>query len=1847
MAAAADSSSSSRIRGKYHVFLSFRGLDTRKTFVGHLYNALQRKSLTTFIDTEELGKGDVLGVLLKAIDASKLSIVVLSKNFAYSKWCLMELEKIVECMQTKKHIMVPIFYQVDPADVRYVRGSFKEAFEQHEHKSRGTTEERERWKSALNTAGNIIGWDSCKYEDDVKLIDDVVTDISTQLSNIRESKSDNDLIGMDSHMSEMKHLLRSYQFDDVCVVGIWGMGGIGKTTIARAVYAEMCGDFDHHCFLHNVKEDFKRKGEAGMQEELLYRILRENGQHLSSKMIMERLSGTKLFLVLDDVDNSDQIDALLGKQCSFGRGSRVIITTRDRSLLREFDNVYEPGCLDDNQALELFKKYAFRTSEPSTEDDHLSQTSTEDDLRSQPSTEYDELLDHAIKYAQGLPLALKVLGASLYKKSVHEWEVELEKIKKCQHLGIEGVLRTTFEGLDHLQKTVLLDIACFFKGMKKKYAIEILDACGFFPVSVLSVLADRALVTSTGFYVVLAMHDLLLDMALGIVRRESSLSRLSSSDEIEEALTQNTDTVAVESIDLDLYHSKRICINAKVFARMTKLRLLRIRYNRSIDFVDDYYGSRGELYHLIDDCKQEVSGELKFLSNELRCLIWHGCPLKSLPPKFQPKHLVDLDMRSSHIKQLWKGTKLLKKLKYINLSLSLYLKETPDLTEAIKLEKVNLEGCVSLLKVHPSISDLKSLVFLSLKGCKDLKVLPSSFRMKSLKILELSGCSNLENFPEISEVMEGIPRLCLDKTAIKGLPLSISNLKGLVTLSLKDCRELKSLPKSICQLKSLKYVTLSGCSKFEVFPQIVRAEEMEGLIELHLDGTSVKEFSISALKELEVLSLRDCKELNTLPSSIHMKSLHTLFLSGCSNLQKFPEISEEMGRLSELNLDDTAIKELPPSIENLSRLKSLSLKDCGELKSLPSSIFQLKYLNTITVSGCPKFEVFPKIEEDLERLGKLVTLRLEDCRELRSLPSSICQLKSLRFFALSGCSKFDVFPKVLEDMEELRELHLDGTSIKDLSPSIERLKRLMFLNMRNCRSLEFLPDSVCNLSSLTGLTLSGCSNLHNLPNNLGKLKSLVDLEVQGSGIEQPFSPPSSSTYCLVGMDRHINEMQLLLCPAQVDDVHIVGICGIGGSGKTTIATAVYDKIAPQFEYRCFLENVSEGFTKHGAVYMQEKLRSRILQEKVQSLGILNRGSNVIMERLAKTKVLLVLDDVDDINQIETLVGKPDSFGGGSRIIVTTREEQIMSGFKMYSPKLLDDEALELFRHFAFRTIKPSKKFERLSRRAIEYVQGLPLALKVWGGSLYQKNAREWKDALKEGRTVHWVFTTSFYDLHSSARDILLDVAWFFKGMKKEYATKILHSCGFFPYSALRVLVDRSLIAISDRDATLKIHDELQEIVRDFVRHEDEHNPGNRSRLEGYQGIRCLSTQDQVTEAVEVITLNLSNSTEAYFNAEAFVTMKKLRLLQIYDNGSINCKQHVIGDLEFISHELRCLIWHRYPLKSLPSEFHPQNLFDLDMHFSSLEQLWEGTKPLKNLTFIDLSHSPHLKKTPDLTKATKLEKLILDGCSSLFEVHPSIWDHKNLVLLSLKGCTELKVLPASIHMNSLKTLNLSGCLNLEKLPEIAEVMMELSELGLDETAIKDLPSSIERLQGLNVLSMRNCTSLVSLPDSLCSLAHLTFLNLSGCSKLTDFPDSLRNMQALTISGIEQLPPAMRSKRTEREGVIGVSGEGSSSESGEGRVYNCTLSPVPKQHSERKEERDDGGGSAKGGLLGRRREVGGLLQLLELPGGTMSLRTIEGERLIRPRDGSLITMSPPVPSTLVPGRHSAFFNSYCNR
>ena len=143
----------------YEVFLSFRGVDTRRGFTDHLYAALQRKGILTFRDDEELERGKSISPeLLKAIEESRFAIVIFSRNYAFSTWCLIELAHIVKCMRERKLTIWPIFYDVDPSDVRKQTETFGQAFNDHEKRFKDNIKTVEMWRAALREVANLSGW---------------------------------------------------------------------------------------------------------------------------------------------------------------------------------------------------------------------------------------------------------------------------------------------------------------------------------------------------------------------------------------------------------------------------------------------------------------------------------------------------------------------------------------------------------------------------------------------------------------------------------------------------------------------------------------------------------------------------------------------------------------------------------------------------------------------------------------------------------------------------------------------------------------------------------------------------------------------------------------------------------------------------------------------------------------------------------------------------------------------------------------------------------------------------------------------------------------------------------------------------------------------------------------------------------------------------------------------------------------------------------------------------------------------------------------------------------------------------------------------------------------------------------------------------------------------------------------------------------------------------------------------------------------------------------------------------------------------------------------------------------
>ncbi|KAM4080463.1 hypothetical protein ACJW30_11G018400 [Castanea mollissima] len=526
-ASSSSSISSSTPQWKYDVFLSFRGEDTRNRFTDHLYVALKQKGILTFRDEEKLETGkSISSELLKAIEKSRFAIVILSRNYASSTWCLDELVKITGCMKEMKMMVLPIFYDVDPSTIRKQMGTFAQAFAKHEENFKDCIEKVQAWRTALTEVANLKGW-HVQDRPESQIIQNIVGELWHKLSYAFSEYTEN-LVGIISRAEKLESCL-DLGSNNVRMVGIWGMGGIGKTTLARAVFRMVSNKFEGCCFLANVKGVCEKDGLVRLQQQLIRQILNENmgveDVNEGVFVIKNRLRHKKILLVLDDVDQLDQLNKLAGDHIWFGLGSRVIITTRDKHLLQTLgvDEIYEANGLTHGESLHLLSLKAFKK-------DH-------------PPEDYLELSRDFVYYANDLPLAIEILGSFLFGRSIDQWKSTLNRLKQYPEKEILQVLRISFEGLHATEKEIFLNIACFFNHGEKKDVVEILNYLDLFPDVGLGVLFDKSLVKFRGG--TLWMHDLLQEMGKNIVYEEcpkepGKRGKLWLFKDINDVLSENT-----------------------------------------------------------------------------------------------------------------------------------------------------------------------------------------------------------------------------------------------------------------------------------------------------------------------------------------------------------------------------------------------------------------------------------------------------------------------------------------------------------------------------------------------------------------------------------------------------------------------------------------------------------------------------------------------------------------------------------------------------------------------------------------------------------------------------------------------------------------------------------------------------------------------------------------------------------------------------------------------------------------------------------------------------------------------------------------------------------------------------------------------------------------------------------------------------------------------------------------------------------------------------------------------------------------------------------------------------------
>ncbi|KAA0063694.1 TMV resistance protein N-like [Cucumis melo var. makuwa] len=602
------------------------------------------------------------------------------------------------------------------------------------------------------------------------------------------------------------------------MVGFYGIGGIGKTTLAKALYNKIANDFEGCCFLANVREASNQyRGLVELQKELLREILMDDLIKFSNldvgiSIIRDRLCSKKILLILDDVDTSEQLEALVGEHDSFGPGSMVIVTTRNKHVLviHEFDILQSVQGLKDDEALKLFSWHAFK--------------------QSCPSSDYLDLSKRAVRYCDGLPLALEVVG-----EDINEVKTKLEA---C------GCL-------------------CLEKGTTK--------------------LMNLSLLTIDEHSNRIEMHDLIQQMGRTIHLLETSTShkrkRLLIKDDVMDVLSGNKEARGVKVIKLNFPKPTELDIDSRTFEKVRNLVVLDIR-----------------------NATSSKSTDLQYLPNSLRWIKWPHFPFSSLPSTYTMDNLIQLKLPHSSIKHFGKAFMCGEWSKEIDLRASKFLVEIPDLTTAINLKKLDLEGCINLVKVHESVGSLNKLVeFYLSSSIKGFEQFPSRLKLKSLKKFELYNCRIDEWCPQFSKEMNCSLEMLeiYNSTVINQLSPTIGYLSSLTKLYIRNCMELKTLPSTIHRLSNLTSLSVLS-SDLSVFPSLndpsspslcpyLTSLMLADCKITNLDFLETMVHVAPSLKELDLSENNFCR----LPSCIiNFKSLKYIYTIGCKLLEEIPNIPE-------------------------------------------------------------------------------------------------------------------------------------------------------------------------------------------------------------------------------------------------------------------------------------------------------------------------------------------------------------------------------------------------------------------------------------------------------------------------------------------------------------------------------------------------------------------------------------------------------------------------------------------------------------------------------------------------------------------------------------------------------------------------------------------------------------------------------------------------------------------------------------------------------------------------------------------------------------------------------------------
>ncbi|WMV52171.1 hypothetical protein MTR67_045556 [Solanum verrucosum] len=974
---------------------------------------------------------------------------------------------------------------------------------------------------------------------------------SRKILQIRETDSlvvASDVVGRDKDIAEIKDKMLNMREEVVlCAIPIVGMGGLGKTTIAKRIFND-----------EQIQQQFEKRVWLCLPEmaetksflELILESLTERKAEVLSrdiivKKLRDELTGRKYLLVLDDLWHVDPtlwhefLNTLRGLNTC--RGNFILVTT-SMALVASTVATISPHMLEklaEDHCWSIFKQRAFVDGE--VPEEMLS------------------MKNKIVEMCQGLPLAASVLGGLLCNKDKHEWQAILDGNLLVAGENIRmKILKLSYDYLSspHLKKCFGY-FAMFPKDFEfeKDQLIQLWMAEGFLrPSQEIHVMED---VGNKFFQLLLQysllqdfeldehnnithckMHDLVHDLAGDTLKSKLFDTKSVGGENLSQARyfgwdspSDQMDTINEAGRLCTLFWKSNISDDMLLsfqFLRVLNLsrsgikelsakisKLIHLRYlDISNTQIEDFPNSICQLYNLqtfrVNDCLEkgrriEELGRLKNLRGELtiKCLQLvrntedaQTAYLKEKPNIYKLAYLWSHDesegceINDEHVLD---GLQPHPNLKTFEVKNYLGTKFPSWFSEELlpNLVKLKLSGCKRCKEI-PSLGQLKFLLHLELVGFHELECIGPA--LYGVEIRDIGSSSIIQVFPSLKELVLKDMRSLIEW---KGDEVGVRMFPRLEKLRITDCSLLKSTPS---QFEILRELSIEGVDS--EMPLLNLCSNLTSLVNLDVcnvkDLTCLPDEILRNNVSLQYLSVSYCGEFRELPQSLYnFHSLQRLQISNCANFSSFPVPCGEnyLTNLQSLLLFDcNGLTSLPSGmLEHCRSLEIFNVCNCNNLVSLPLHVWEMPSLSYLGLSGCPKLISVPA--GGLHCLTGLRILfigpfsEMVDFEAFQLIFNGIQQLLSLRRLDVWGRGHWDSLPYQLMQLSALTEIHIYNFGMEALPHRFDKLTSLETLQVVECKRLRHV-DFSDPMPKLRNLCIHDCPLLEALSDGLSNIVSL-------------------------------------------------------------------------------------------------------------------------------------------------------------------------------------------------------------------------------------------------------------------------------------------------------------------------------------------------------------------------------------------------------------------------------------------------------------------------------------------------------------------------------------------------------------------------------------------------------------------------------------------------------------------------------------------------------------------------------------------------------------------------------------